>query len=293
MIDAHQHFWQLGQHECTWPTPNLHAIYRDFGIDDLQPLALRHQVTGSVLVQSQASDKDTDFLLALAEKTDLVKAVVGWVDLTARDARERIAELAQHKKLRALRPMLQNLTDDNWILRADIKPAIAAMQEHNLGLDALVFTRHLPGLHKFALAHPRLPIVIDHAAKPVISAANESEFNQWAEAMAAMAELPQVHCKISGLLTEAEATQGTEDFTPYIEHIYHHFGARRLMWGSDWPVLTLAPNENFRSYGSWLTLAKSLIARVSKADRASAEHEIFSATAACFYGFDVTSAQDG
>lgn len=289
MIDAHQHFWQLGQHDCSWPTPDLHVIYRDFGIDDLKPLALKHKISGSVLVQSQASDKDTDFLLALAQKTDFVKAVVGWVDLTARNAPERIAELAQYKKLRALRPMLQNLVDDNWILRADIKPAIAAMQEHNLGLDALVFTRHLSALHKFSQAHGQLPIVIDHAAKPVISAVNEKEFNQWAEAMAAMAEFPQVHCKISGLLTEAAATQDIEDLVPYIEHIYRHFGARRLMWGSDWPVLSLAPNKKFRSYGSWLTLAKSLVARVSKADRAFAEHEIFSATAARFYGFDLAS----
>jgi len=289
VIDAHQHFWQLGQHDCTWPTPDLQVVYRDFGIDDLRPLALQHQVTGSVLVQSQASDKDTDFLLALAEQTDFIKAVVGWVDLAARNAPGRIAELAQHKKLRALRPMLQNLDDDNWILRAEIKPAIAAMQEHNLGLDALVFTRHLSGLYRFALAHPQLPIVIDHAAKPPISSANENEFNQWAKAMAAMAELPQVYCKISGLLTEAAASQGAEDFIPYIDYIYRHFGAQRVMWGSDWPVLMLAPNESFRSYGSWLTLAKSLVARVSNAEVAPVEQEIFSAAVARFYRFPLGS----
>jgi L-fuconolactonase len=291
VIDAHQHFWKIGAHDCTWPTADLPLIYRDFVPADLAPLAQAAGVTGTVLVQSQESDADTDFLLRLASESSLIKAVVGWVDLASPTAATRISRLAQHPKMRGLRPMLQSLPQDNWILSPDLELAIAEMKLANLSLDALVRVRHLPFLRIFAKRHPNLPIVIDHAAKPAIAHGSpkgergekyeKGEFDTWLASMAALAELPQVYCKISGLLTEATAEQGLDELRPYITQLYHLFGAERLMWGSDWPVLNLAPNSQYAAYGDWLAMAKLLlpVAGASELDL------IFEQTARKFYRF--------
>lgn len=278
MIDAHQHFWRIGEHDCTWPTADLTDIYRDFLPVDLEPLAQAAGVSGSVLVQSQESDLDTEFLLRLADESNLVKAVVGWVDLASPLAIARIQRLARYPKMRGLRPMLQGLPEDNWILNPDLEPAIVEMQKCNLSFDALVCVRQLPYLRIFAKRHSNLPMVIDHAAKPNIAG---SEFAAWAGGLTAMAELPHVHCKLSGLLTEAGAEQGLDELRPYVVHLYHLFGAERLMWGSDWPVLKLAPNSRYASYGDWLGVAKQLlpIASTSELDA------IFGLTAKNFYRF--------
>lgn len=258
MIDAHQHCWQLGQHGCQWPTPDLGAIYRDYALTDLTPMALANGVTGSVLVQTQQSDADTDYLLTLAAQSDFVKAVVGWVDLAAANAPERIAHLATHPKLRGLRPMLQCLPDDDWILRPELEPAIAAMKQHQLSFDALVYTRHLPHLEIFARRHPDLPIVIDHAAKPAIMG-NDCPADDWCATLASIALLPSIYCKISGLLTEAGRDQGATEIAPYLNYLIKIFGSERLMWGSDWPVIGLAPNKQLATYKNWLNLVHHIL----------------------------------
>lgn len=278
MIDAHQHFWQIGENDCTWPTADLDAIYRDFLPNDFAPLAQAAGVTGSVLVQSQESDADTDFLLRIANESDLVKVVVGWVDLASDAAVLRIKNLALHPKMRGLRPMLQGLPEDSWILNQKIEPAIAEMLQCNFSLDALVHVRHLPYLRIFARRHPKLAIVIDHAAKPAIAAGG---FESWASAMSALADLPQVYCKVSGLLTEAAAEQGVDQLRPYLLRLYHLFGAERLMWGSDWPVLNLAPNTAYANYGDWLSMSKHLLPAASASERDA----IFGLTAKKFYRF--------
>ena len=279
MIDAHQHFWKIGEYDCTWPTPELSAIYRNFLPADLEPLAKQLGVSGSVLVQSQESDLDTDFLLQLAANSSFVKAVVGWVDFTSVSVVERIGMLAaQHNKLRGLRPMLQSMPEDSWILKAELEPALDEMQRSRLSLDALVFPRHLLYLRIFAKRHPRLPIVIDHGAKPGIA---KGGFEYWAEAIGALAELPHVYCKLSGLLTEAAKEQGLDQVRPYVVHLYRLFGAERLMWGSDWPVLNLAPNSEYSNYGDWLAMAKLLLPVASNTELDA----IFGYTARNFYRF--------
>jgi len=278
VIDAHQHFWRIGENDCSWPTADLNAIYRNFSPGDLAPLAQAAGVTGTVLVQSQESDADTDYLLRVASESSLVKAVVGWVDLESIAAVPRIKSLVRHPKMRGLRPMLQGLPEDSWILNSNIEPALVEMQQLNLSLDALVHVRHLPYLRIFAERHPNLAIVIDHAAKPAIRA---NDFESWAREMATVAELPQIHCKLSGLLTEAAAEQGLDQVRPYVTRLYHLFGAARLMWGSDWPVLNLAPNANYASYDRWLEMAADLLPiRVQSECDA-----IFGLTAKNFYRF--------
>ncbi|WP_062063555.1 amidohydrolase family protein [Cellvibrio sp. OA-2007] len=278
MIDAHQHCWQLGQHDCTWPTPELAAIYRDFVLEDLLPLAHRLGVTGSVLVQSQTSDADTDYLLALAQQSDFVKAVVGWVDLASPGAPARIAQLAQHPKLRGLRPMLQELPEDDWILRPELEPALAAMKQHQLSLDALVYTRHLVHLEVFAKRHPELAIVIDHAAKPAVSA-HDRPADDWRSAIATIAQCPNMYCKLSGVVTEAGKNQGEAELLPYLQYLLAVFGSERLMWGSDWPVIHLAPNKHLSSYKNWFSLVNHALAGCKTSDFES----VFIGTSLRFY----------
>ena len=273
-IDAHQHFWQLAARAGGWPPPSLAAIYRDFAPEDLAPLLAEHGVQGTVLVQSLPSEDDTHWLLALAEQTDFIRAVVGWTDLLALDAPAAIARLASHKKLKGLRPMLQDLDDEQWIADPALAPALTAMVEHRLRFDALVLPRHLPALLECARAWPQLPIVIDHAAKPPVA---EAAFGRWREDLAQLAALPNVHCKLSGLVTEASTDWRVDDLQPYVAHVLSVFGAQRVIWGSDWPVVDLAGG-----YGAWLAASESLLSHLGQQDR----NDIFGLNARRFYGLD-------
>ena len=273
-IDAHQHFWQLAARAGGWPPPSLAAIYRDFAPEDLAPLLAQHGVAGTVLVQSLPSEDDTRWLLALADRADFIRAVVGWTDLLAPDAPAEIACLASNTKLKGLRPMLQDISDDQWIANPALAPALSAMVEHGLRFDALVLPRHLPALLQCARDYPRLAIVIDHAAKPPIA---DAAFGRWREDLAQLAALPNVHCKLSGLVTEAKPDWNVGDLRPYVAHVLEVFGAQRVIWGSDWPVVDLAGG-----YGAWLAASETLLSHLGQQDR----NDIFGLNACRFYGFD-------
>lgn len=271
VIDAHQHFWSLGAPGHVWPTEDEPAIHRDFGPRDLTLAAAGVDLVGTVLVQSQPSDYDTDWLLALAGREPLVKAVVGWVDLAAPAAPQRIATLAHHPKLKGLRPMLQGIADTDWLLRPELAPALTAMTEHALRLDALVQPRHLPMLALFAERWPGIALVIDHAAKPDIA---HGAIDPWRQDIAALARAG-VHAKLSGLRTEQAAGQPVAALAPYADHLVATFGAR-LMWGSDWPVVGLAGD----SWRDWFDDARRL-AHAADAGR------LFATCAAQFYDFEL------
>lgn len=270
-IDAHQHFWQLAARAGGWPPPSLAAIHRDFAPADIAPLLAEHGVAGTVLVQSLPSEDDTQWLLALAERADFIRAVVGWTDLLAPDAPAAIARLASNTKLKGLRPMLQDISDERWIANPALAPALAAMVEHGLRFDALVLPRHLPALLECARDYPQLVIVIDHAAKPPIA---DAGFGHWREHMAQLAALPNVHCKLSGMVTEAKADWNVDDLRPYLSHVLEVFGAQRVIWGSDWPVVDLAGG-----YGAWLAASEALLAHLGQQDR----NDIFGLNARRFY----------
>jgi L-fuconolactonase len=222
-------------------------------------------LAGTVLVQSQPTDTDTDWMLDLARDTPVVKAVVGWVDLTDPGAPDRIAAIAREPKLRGLRPMLQSIDDTDWLLRDDIVPALRAMQAAGLRLDALIQPRHLPMLARFAQRWPDLPIVIDHAAKPYAAAGT---LFPWAEQIAALADLG-LYCKLSGLRTEQAPGQSADDLKPYVEHLVAMF-AHRLMWGSDWPVLLLAGDDWRRWQADAARLARPAGADIDRLFRGAA-----------------------
>ncbi|MTW09964.1 amidohydrolase family protein [Pseudoduganella eburnea] len=258
-IDAHQHFWRLADRAGAWPPPQLAPIYRDFYPEDLGALLHRHGVAATVLVQSMPNEADTHFMLDLSERYSFIGAVVGWTDLKAADAPQRIAALAAHSRLRGLRPMLQDLDDDQWIADPALAPAAAAMQRHGLCFDALVLPRHLPALLEFARSHPRLPIVIDHLAKPAMQRGPDMA---WLEDMARLADQPQVYCKLSGMVTEAGPGWTVEQLRPFARHILDLFGPQRVLWGSDWPVLNLAAD-----YGAWFDATGELLAHLDETQR--------------------------
>lgn len=268
MIDAHQHVWQLGRNGCVWPTEAERPILRDYSLADFRAEAVPRGITRTVLVQSQPDARDTDWLLGLAAAEDLVAGVVGWADLSAPDAPARVAALAARPKLKALRPMVQDLAAD-WYDDPALDPAFAAMTEHGLRLDALVRVPHLASLDRLAARFPQLGIVIDHAAKPRIDAAEG--FTEWHAAIAPVAGRANVCCKLSGLLTECGRAP-PEAIEPYARGILELFGPERTMWGSDWPVLELATH-----YSEWLSLAQSCVS-------AAAREDVFGRTATRFYG---------
>lgn len=272
IIDAHQHFWSLATPGHEWPTADLPRIHRDFGPADLEAESRDVTLAGTVLVQSQPTDADTDWMLALARDHPLVKAVVGWVDLANPAAPDRIAALAREPKLRGVRPMLQSIDDTDWLLRDDIAPALQAMQAAGLRLDALIQPRHLPMLARFAQLWPDLPIVIDHAAKPYAAAGTLAP---WSEEIAALADLG-LHCKLSGLRTEQAPGQPADELKPYVDHLVAAFGDR-LMWGSDWPVLLLSGD----TWRAWLDQA----VRMAAAAGADASR-LFAGAATEFYALE-------
>lgn len=271
LIDAHVHFWRIGHNDCAWPPPALAAIHRDFLPDDWALAGPACGVNAAIAVQSQASGRDTAWLLELARDDPRIVGVVGWTDLAAPDAADHIAALSSHPKLCGLRPMLQDLPDDDWILQPALAPAIDAMVAHDLGFDALVQPRHLSPLRRFAQRHPALRIVIDHAAKPGIA---HTVLDPWRAQMAALAELPNVACKLSGLVTETGGRTDAEMLQPYVGHLLETFGPQRLLWGSDWPVLNLACD-----YAAWLRMADALTG-LAGAEKAA----VFGGNAARFYG---------
>lgn len=271
MIDAHQHFWRLVDREGHWPPADLRMIYRDFEPKDLKPILDGNGIDGTVLVQTLPNQADTEFMLDLADQHPFILGVVGWVDLKDVDAPAQIARLARHSKLKGLRPMLQSLPDDDWIDDPALQPAIAAMRQHQLTFDALVLPRHLPGLTRFARRFPELPIVIDHAAKPFIAA---QVLEPWRTQMNDLAALPNVHCKLSGLLTEAGSNTDVTSLAPYMQAVLSAFSPQRLMWGSDWPVLRLAGD-----YAAWLAQCLDFCKALFPEDREA----IFGGNAARFY----------
>ena len=278
MIDSHQHFWQTSRNDCEWPTPDLKAIYQNFMPEDYLLWSETLGISGSVLVQSQACDSDTDFIIDIARNNSFVRAVVGWVDLTSSTALERLDSLANETCFRGIRPMLQNIQNTQWILKDDVAVALKKLELLGLSFDALVQPRHLPALCELAKKFPGLPIVIDHCAKPDI---RKSSIHRWASHIEKLAECSNVYCKLSGLLTEANPEQWNkpEFFAPYVQHLINCFGVSRLMWGSDWPVVNLAVNAE-----TWYKQAEGLVRKCCKPDEQStAIKHIFSETAKHFY----------
>lgn len=260
-IDAHFHCWQLARGDYGWLTPSLVPIYRDVAVSDWQQQAAAHGVDGGVLVQAAPTEAETAFLLEQADANLAVLGVVGWVDWLAADAPARIETLARHARLKGLRPMLQDIDDVRWILQPALAPALRAMSDCGLVFDALIKPSHLPHIVILARRYPDLRIVIDHAAKPDIAA---GEWQPWADGMVRLASETTAFCKLSGLTTEAGPKPAPGAVRRWAEHVLACFGANRVLWGSDWPVLELSG-----SYAQWWAETQRLLAHLSPLERAA------------------------
>jgi L-fuconolactonase len=270
-IDAHHHLWTLARGDYGWLTPKLAPIYRDFAVADLAPLLSAAEICGTILVQAAPTEAETMFLLDITDGAELVRGVVGWTDFDAEDAAARIEAFAGRTHLVGLRPMVQDIADDDWLLKPGLTAGLAAMAEQNLIFDALVLPRHLPRLSRVVDLHPDLQFVLDHCAKPSLAT---GDIAAWKDDIAKLAKRPNIVCKLSGLATEAAPGWQVADMRPALDHVLANFGPERLLWGSDWPVVNLAGG-----YAKWLAAAETLLADLSDDERAG----IFGLNAARIY----------
>jgi L-fuconolactonase len=270
-IDAHHHLWTLARGDYGWLTSNLAPIYRDFRLSDLAPHLSAAMIDGTILVQAAPTEAETMFLLDVAEKAEVVRGVVGWTDFDATDGVARIDELSAQKLLVGLRPMVQDIPDDDWLLGPALAPLLMAMTRNGLVLDALAKPRHLPRLLLVVGRHPDLQFVLDHCAKPQLAT---GDIAIWRRDVALLAEHPNIVCKLSGLATEARPDWQVADLRPVVDHVLACFGPQRLLWGSDWPVVNLAGG-----YARWFSAAEALLADLSAEERAA----IFGGNAAQIY----------
>lgn len=271
LIDAHQHFWNPARGDYGWLTADLPSLFKPFGPEDLAPHLAAHGVTGTVLVQAAPSIAETDYMLGIAEQTPFVKGVVGWIDFEKPEQITDLERLALHPLLKGIRPMIQDIADPDWMLRADLDWAFQALIRLDLAFDALVLPHHLGNLLVLIKRYPDLRVVVDHGAKPLI---RQGMTDPWASDMAALARETDCFCKLSGLVTEAKPDWQAHDLAPYITHLCKEFGPNRLIFGSDWPVLTLASD-----YSRWIETVRLAVSHWSQAQQAA----LFGGNASRFY----------
>ncbi|SEE16470.1 amidohydrolase family protein [Bradyrhizobium erythrophlei] len=254
-IDAHHHVWTLARADYGWLTPERGPIYRDFGLADLMPHLAAAAIEGTILVQAAPTEAETAFMLDVAKGAELVRGVVGWIDFDADDAATRVDMIAGRELLVGLRPMVQDIADDDWLLRPELAAPLEAMAQYGLVFDALVLPRHLPRLVQVVDRHPDLQFVLDHFGKPQLAT---GDIAAWKDDVASLAARSNVVCKLSGLATEAAPNWQVADLREAVEHALACFGPQRMLWGSDWPVVNLAGG-----YAQWFAAAESLLADLS------------------------------
>jgi L-fuconolactonase len=237
-VDAHQHFWKYNPAEYEWIDDSMAAIRRDFLPEDLEPQLDRNEFQGSIAVQARQTLEETRWLLELADRSSKILGVVGWGDLCSPDMRSQLSEFTRNPKLVGIRHIVQAEPDDRFLLRQDFLRGITLLEEFDLAYDILIYTKHLPVAAEFVERFPKQRFVLDHLAKPTIKS---REIESWAAGIRRLAAFPNVFCKLSGLVTEADWHRWEpEDITPYLDIAFATFGASRLMIGSDWPVCLVA-----------------------------------------------------
>lgn len=272
-IDAHQHYWQPSRGDYDWMPMDNTVLARPWLPGDLAPALEKHGVGRTILVQAAATVHETEYMLGIADATDSVAGVVGWVDFEKPGDLAHLQRLAQHPKFCGVRPMIQDIADDDWMLRDDVQWGFQALVDLDLTLDALGFTRHLGNFHTVLTRYRDMRVVIDHIMKPPIGKYPDG-LDDWKDGMARLARDTTACCKLSGLVTEAREGWDIDDLRPYAAHVLQVFGADRVMWGSDWPVCQLRA-----TYDQWRAAAQTLTADLSAADKA----QVFGGTATRFY----------
>lgn len=273
IVDAHQHFWDLGVFPQDWLAgPEMKPIRRTFLPKDLAPLLRRAGVDRTVFVQTKHDLAENRWVLGLADEHDWIAGVVGWVDLRSPRCEDQILEFREHPKFVGVRHVVQDEPDDDWIVRPDALRGLKALQKHGVPYDLLFFPRHLEHAATVARRLPGLRLVIDHLSKPDIRGAR---IIGWIDEFRAAAKFPNVYCKLSSMATQADWKRWRlADLRPYVQAALDLFGPDRLMFGSDWPVCLLAT-----TYQEWFDAVTDLLAPLTKDEKA----RILGGTAARFY----------
>jgi L-fuconolactonase len=259
-LDSHQHFWKYTDAEYGWIDDP--ALRRDFLPQDLREQLRSAKIGGSICVQARQTVAETEWLLSLAGEYKFLKGVVGWVPLTSPAVEREIEKLASNKKLKAVRHVVQDEKDDRFILRQDFNAGVALLDKHGLAYDILIFDRHLPYAIQFVDRHPNQRFIVDHIAKPRI---RDGAVLPWRDNLRELAKRPNVWCKISGVVTEADHKHWTEaQLRFYIDTAIEAFSPKRVMFGSDWPVCLSAT-----TYKNWTELMHRATLPLSMPERAS------------------------
>jgi len=262
-IDAHQHFWQFDPVRDSWITWEMQAIRRDFLPDHLHPLLEEGGIDGTVLVQADQSETENEFLLGLADAYDFIKGVVGWVDLRHPEVEGRLSHYKTFPKMKGFRHVLQGENDRALMLNPNFKRGIGALASYGYTYDILIYPDQLGYSRELVAAFPDQPFVIDHIAKPHIKDRYITE--EWRSAIHAVAAFPNVFCKISGMVTEADWHHWKpEHLRVYIDTVVEAFGTARILYGSDWPVCLVAA-----TYGQVLQVVKDYFADFSADEQAA------------------------
>ena len=273
-IDAHQHFWQRSEpFDFRWlDKPEHRPICRDFLPADLEPLLRAAGIQRSIFVQTQHDVQENRWALGLADQHDFIAGVVGWIDLASPACEEQFAEFRRNPKFVGVRHITQDEPDDDFIVRPDILRGLKVLEKHGVPFDLLFYAKHLRHAAALGRLLPELPMVIDHLSKPRI---RERRFDDWHAELRAAAACPNIYCKISGIVTEAEWHRWTvADLRPYVDAALDCFGPERLMFGSDWPVCELAA-----TYGEWHAAVGEMLGGLSPTER----DRILGETARRFY----------
>jgi L-fuconolactonase len=275
-IDAHQHFWRYLPPGPAWMADGMDVLRRDFLLDDLRAVTAEAGVTGTVVVETERTIEETVWLSQIAAAADLIYGVVGWAPLTSSTIERQLEHIASLPKMKAIRHPIQDEVDDGFILRDDFNQGIAALKQFDLGYDILIFEKHLAQTIQFVDRHPDQVFILDHVAKPRI---RDRALSPWKEHMRDLAQRPNVYCKISGMVTEDDwHTWSYDSLYPYIETVLEAFTPRRLMFGSDWPVVTLAS-----SYRQWMGNVLVVIGQLTLNER----ERILAGTVIEAYGLEV------
>ena len=272
-IDSHQHFWVYDAVRDAWINDDMKAIQRNFLPTDLAPVLRANNIDGTVAVQASESPEETQFLVDLSSMYALIKGVVGWVDLESDQIEEQLERFRSHKVVKGYRHVIQGEEDPNYLTRPAFLRGIKALTKYGYTYDLLIHPRHFESTLSCVAQNPEQRFVLDHMAKPAIKV---KAFKEWAAFMEKLSTFPNVYCKISGLVTEADWENWTiADFQPYIQHVIHCFGKDRVMFGTDWPVCQLAA-----SYEQVIEIVETALVDFSEAEKAA----FFGGNAARFYG---------
>ena len=254
IVDSHQHFWQVGRFDYPWMSSDVEVLYRDYLPPALEPILKQNGVAQTVLVQASNSVEETRWMLKLADDYPFIAGVVGWVDLMSDEAtRHQLEELTAHPKFKGVRHLVESEPSDDWLSQPQVLSGLRQLSRYGISYDLLVHTRHLKHVKTVAENCPELRLVIDHMAKPPVAG---GEMDEWKREIREAANFPNIFCKLSGLVTEANWSEWqTEDLRPFVDYALEIFGPGRLMYGSDYPVCLLAASYErvLESFDSLLT----------------------------------------